>query len=1191
MRDQELDRLFDRFRRRGDVQALGAVFDATAPELLQVAMSLVHDPGEADDLLQETFLTAIERAQRYDAERRLVPWLLGILAHHAKERRRLRQRPLDPTRLAERSVATPEAEARGRELEAELDRALAELSARERVVLEAHLRHGKGAAEIASETGAAPGAVRMQIHRGLDRLRKVLPVGLALGGAASAQGMGAVRAAVLRAGESAAKGLAPGAGSAFGGGTAGMLMANKLALAGVAAALVAGIFLVRSLGGREDGGPREVARAESREEPRAPGDLRAADLAAPGTPAPVAEPQTRARVAADPARDPDRAGLRGRVVEHDGTPVPGLAVGLLQLDERELAPVEHATAQPPRVVMASARTDAEGAFVLEGATVGALTALGIDLGGERATLRVLDVVLTPGATADVGDVVLLATGVVTGRVVDAQGNGVAGARVRVGPVPWMVAQFGLAHVTAGGAFVQLDRTGAALAVLELPEWLSALEARLPFATTTSGPDGRFELSRAAAGSPTVLVDRAGYARQVTPAFELAPGARVELGNVVLERGESLRGRVVDSAGAPVAAAQVRAGILSRERELNVFAPIAACDADGRFELGGIPTGWKSGVIARRDELGPWIAGRAHEGELVVQLPREHELVIEAVDGAGLPVPAPEFSMRVKSPFEELGVFAPPLVARQAQSLDAAAGRWSLGRVQAGAYLVVARAPGLMPATASLMLGDDAPALTRLVLPAERRVEVSVLDSATRAPLAGALVRVAEGHTPAVVESALTGADGRAVLALPDTAARVGGERRQLFLRVEHARFAPAKRPLGDASSQEVALTAGARLRARLVDPSLARLGCMLVLQHEGDGELRDHLPLLAALPREGALELERLAPGNWSWLLRSSFVAGEALAFLEPPPGPEPHAAGRITLVEGQTFELSITAELREERRQPPPRPSKDGASSLSGVIQLDGRPAGPLQINLMPLGHPGQVEFVESLAGDFRFEGLVPGSYLLMVEQEGGQGFELDETIDINPSEERTVAFDVTLLQVNARVVDEDGKALQGVSVSVSPSDRESWIVRELQTDAKGEALFTVTRAGPYRFSATDLQRGTGAVELEIAPGPRAEATITLSAGVECAGRVVLPRGCENEGGTTNLVVLASGETAPRLVVPQEISSGAGEFRIAGLEPGNYNVWMVIGRRSFHTEFRLPEFGSTTIELAFEERALHPDD
>src|SRR5262245_36784147 len=111
MNDQELDRLFERFRRRGDVLALGAIFDATAPELLHVAMSLVREPGEADDLLQETFLTAIERGERYEAGRRLVPWLLGILVLHAREQRARRRRELDPARLAPREAPAPEAQA------------------------------------------------------------------------------------------------------------------------------------------------------------------------------------------------------------------------------------------------------------------------------------------------------------------------------------------------------------------------------------------------------------------------------------------------------------------------------------------------------------------------------------------------------------------------------------------------------------------------------------------------------------------------------------------------------------------------------------------------------------------------------------------------------------------------------------------------------------------------------------------------------------------------------------------------------------------------------------------------------------------------------------------------------------------------------------------------------------------------
>src|SRR5262245_48016301 len=237
MRDQ-LDRLFDRFRRRGDVDALGAVFDATAPELLRVAASLVRDANEADDLVQQTFLTAIERCGRYDGERRLVPWLFGILVHHAREERRRRARPLAPERVARPEPARPEEQALAGEIGRAIERALAGLSSADRGVLDDYLRADKTPAEIARERGLAPGATRMRIHRGLDRLRRALPAGIAVGsiGAANAQGMGAVRAAVLRAGATAVKdiGLAPGAGSAAGAGTARMLgglMGKKLILA------------------------------------------------------------------------------------------------------------------------------------------------------------------------------------------------------------------------------------------------------------------------------------------------------------------------------------------------------------------------------------------------------------------------------------------------------------------------------------------------------------------------------------------------------------------------------------------------------------------------------------------------------------------------------------------------------------------------------------------------------------------------------------------------------------------------------------------------------------------------------------------------------------------------------------------------------------------------------------------------
>jgi DNA-directed RNA polymerase specialized sigma24 family protein len=120
MNDRTLDRLFDRFRRQGDVAALGEVFDGTASELLRVGMFLSRSAAEAEDLLQATFVTAIERAGQYDGSRALLPWLLGILAHHARDARRRGQRAIDPGRLERAAPEDPHVAVEAAELEREL---------------------------------------------------------------------------------------------------------------------------------------------------------------------------------------------------------------------------------------------------------------------------------------------------------------------------------------------------------------------------------------------------------------------------------------------------------------------------------------------------------------------------------------------------------------------------------------------------------------------------------------------------------------------------------------------------------------------------------------------------------------------------------------------------------------------------------------------------------------------------------------------------------------------------------------------------------------------------------------------------------------------------------------------------------------------------------------------------------------
>src|SRR6202008_2995852 len=99
MSERGLEQLFLRYRQRGDAAALGEVFDRTAPELLKLAMHLVRDASEAEDVLQATFLAAIKRADSFDASRPLTPWLTGILARQAGLARRRARRVVEEDRL------------------------------------------------------------------------------------------------------------------------------------------------------------------------------------------------------------------------------------------------------------------------------------------------------------------------------------------------------------------------------------------------------------------------------------------------------------------------------------------------------------------------------------------------------------------------------------------------------------------------------------------------------------------------------------------------------------------------------------------------------------------------------------------------------------------------------------------------------------------------------------------------------------------------------------------------------------------------------------------------------------------------------------------------------------------------------------------------------------------------------------
>ena len=168
------ERRFERYRRKGDLDALGAVFDELAPGLLRVAMHVAPDPAAAEDLLQETFLSAIAHASRFDGSRALRPWLAGILRNHARQGWRRRARD-EAGSLPEMTARRSDDPANDVGWSQTLSEHVEQVDAPMRQVLVLRLKHDMAPADIAELLDVAPATVRTRLHRGLAKLRDRLP--------------------------------------------------------------------------------------------------------------------------------------------------------------------------------------------------------------------------------------------------------------------------------------------------------------------------------------------------------------------------------------------------------------------------------------------------------------------------------------------------------------------------------------------------------------------------------------------------------------------------------------------------------------------------------------------------------------------------------------------------------------------------------------------------------------------------------------------------------------------------------------------------------------------------------------------------------------------------------------------------------------------------------------------------------
>jgi RNA polymerase sigma-70 factor, ECF subfamily len=165
---------------RGDQDAYAAVYDRTAGQVLGLVRTVVRDPAQSEEVMQEALLDVWRSASRFDAELgSAAAWVMTLAHRRAVDRVRSEQKSAErEMRVASSDVAYDEvAEA----VEARLDRervrrclgSLTELQ-RESVTLAYY--GGYTYREVARLLGVAVGTVKTRMRDGLIRLRDCLGV-------------------------------------------------------------------------------------------------------------------------------------------------------------------------------------------------------------------------------------------------------------------------------------------------------------------------------------------------------------------------------------------------------------------------------------------------------------------------------------------------------------------------------------------------------------------------------------------------------------------------------------------------------------------------------------------------------------------------------------------------------------------------------------------------------------------------------------------------------------------------------------------------------------------------------------------------------------------------------------------------------------------------------------------------------
>lgn len=701
------------------------------------------------------------------------------------------------------------------------------------------------------------------------------------------------------------------------------------------------------------------------------------------------------------------AALRGEVVDREDRPVAGVFLSITPLD------------RPRRY--RGRRSDEGGRFhfaELEPGIRYRLTA-----SKEGYLLRYLTVAPLDARTSRHQRIVIEPYDRFVGRVVDEDERPVAGARVILrGAVP------------SGD-----DR---------LPPQVKIYPLR-------SDAGGHFEHRGLFVGEVDMTVEAEGYAPLKVAGVPVERGAgEQDLGTLILPRGAVLAGRVVDPAGAPVAAAEIRArpaeSIASLKPAADAPPPSAQAtsDEDGHFALRDLLPGSIVDLEVEAAEftparlrqvpVAPSAGDEGGEEPLEIVLQPALRLAVRVVDGDGAPLAGARVRALIEDPQATFsgGVYHQRRVLEEATT--AADGGVLLRRLEPAARLrVEAVAAGYQRGVSPLLDLTAAEPAEELVLTLRPAAVVrGRVRDPNGEPLAAAEVLVLDGEEPSSSPAAQDTSDAEGRYRLNGLAPG----KRTVFAR--HDRFpatAVTVELVEGENPLDLTFPAGVDVAGRLLDENGEPVVGVAVLL-TGAGQLVR--PPFSRTDRDGRFRFEQVPDGLYTlvlagrrYVLRPSGgtleVRGEPLVGLRL----EALPAGIIRgVISGLSFDQLATLELV----------AYDGRERVAGEVAFD---------------------------GDYRIDGLTPGVWRVMARLPAdGRTSHGEAQVEAGTTARLDLAFTGDGFTLTGRLT-AAGQPLGGAGLLLR-SSRRSATSRAVESDASGTFRFTGLEAGAYHLELVDPAR-----------------------------------------------------------------------------------------------------------------------